>query len=244
MVAGPQSPPAQAAKLPEFDAVSVKLIDPDMRGTHSHERADPGRLLLTGTMHMFITRAYGITSGQLGGEPNWFKTHLYTVEAVTSTRASGEQMLLMLRGVLADRFQLRLRQEDRDLPVYALEVAPGGPKFKPLKPGEEPKDGNAPEGIFARSFTSMKDLLNSLNGVFGERLSLDRTVIDRTGLNGEYNIQLRTEIENQTDGLGNRTALFPNLAHDIQSELGLKLVPDHARMAYFVVERAAAPTPN
>ena len=250
MVAAPQSASqtashsSPAAAMPEFDAVSVKLIDPNMQGSHSHENNDPGRLTMTGTMHMFIVRAYGITSGQLGGEPDWFKNHLYSIEAVSSARASLDQMMLMLRGVLAGRFQLKLRQEDRDLPVYALEVAAGGPKFKELKPGEVPRDEPAPPEIFSRSFTSMEELMNALNGVNGGRLTVDRTVVDRTHLTGQYNIQLRTEIETQTDGFGSRTLQFPNLFHDMQSELGLKLVPDRVSMPYFVVEHAAAPTPN
>jgi uncharacterized protein (TIGR03435 family) len=239
--AGAQSP---AAATPEFDAVSVKLIDPNMRGSHSHENDNPGRLSVSGTMHMFVMRSYGITSGQLGGEPDWFKNHLYSIEAVTSARASLDQMMLMLRGVLASRFQLKLRQEDRDLPVFALEVAAGGLKFKELKPGEDPRDKPAPPDIFSRSFTSIEELMNALNGVNGGRLTVDRPVVDRTHLTGQYNIQLQTEIETQIDGFGSRTLQFPNLFHDIQSELGLKLVPDHVRMPYFVVEYAAAPTPN
>jgi len=152
--------------------------------------------------------------------------------------------MLMLRAVLADRFQLKLRLQDRDLPVYALEVAPGGPKFKALKPGEDPIDAPAPPDTFARSFTSITELMNALNGVNGGRLTVDRPVVDRTHLTGEYNIQLRTAIETQTDDFGGRTFEFPNLFHDMQSQLGLKLVPDHVTMPYFVIEHVAPPTPN
>jgi uncharacterized protein (TIGR03435 family) len=244
LVAAQQTSGAQTAATPEFDAVSVKLVDPNMRGFHSHERADPGRLSLTASMHSFILRAYNITSGQLGGEPDWFKTRSYSIEAVTATPADKNQMMRMLRRVLADRFDLKLRQEDRDLPVYVLEVAAGGPKFKELKPGEEPRDPPDSPGIFARSFNSLKDLVNSLNGVNGDRLAADRPVVDRTQLTGDYNIQLLTEIQAQTDDFGRRTVQLPNLFHDIQSQLGLKLVQDHARMPYFVVAQAAEPTPN
>jgi uncharacterized protein (TIGR03435 family) len=151
-------------------------------------------------------------------------------------------MMLMLRGLLADRFQLRLRQEDRDLPVYALEVSTGGPKFKELKPGEDPPDEKSPPGMVARSFHSIKALMNALNG--GGSLTQDRPVVDRTHLTGEYNIQLITEIEDQTDDLDRRTVQFPNLFHDMQAQLGLKMVLDHVKMPYFVVEHVAAPTPN
>jgi uncharacterized protein (TIGR03435 family) len=211
---------------------------------HSHDNGDPGRLAMSDSLHRLILRAYGILDGQLGGEPDWFKKHLYSIDAVTSAPAGQAQMMQMLRGVLADRFHLKLRQEDRDLPVYALEVAAGGPKFHELKPGEVPKHDPPPPGIFARSFTSIEDLMNLLNGVFGGGLSVDHPVVDRTHLTGKYNIQLRTAMESQTDDFGHRTVLFPDLAHDMQSELGLRLVPDRVKMAYFVVEQAAEPTPN
>jgi len=123
-------------------------------------------------------------------------------------------MMLMLRALLADRFQLRLRQEDRDLPIYALEVSAGGPKFKELKPGQDPADEKSPPGTVARSFASIKELMDALNG--GGSLTQDRPVVDRTHLTGDYNIQLITEIEAQTDDFGRRTVQFPNLFRDIQ----------------------------
>jgi uncharacterized protein (TIGR03435 family) len=222
----------------------VKLVDPDATGSHSSEHSNPGRLSMTGNLHRFIIRAYGITDGQLGGEPDWFKTRLYSIDAVTSAATGQDRMMLMLRGVLASRFQLKLRQEDRYLPVYVLEVAPGGPKFKELKPGEVPSDGPEPPGTFARSFTSVQNLMNSLNNAFGGRLSLDRPVVDRTYLTGNYNIQFRTEIETETGDAGRSTLQFPNLFSDMQSELGLKLGPARVKMPYFVVEKAEEPTPN
>jgi uncharacterized protein (TIGR03435 family) len=240
IVAAPQS----ASVLPKFDAVSIKLVDPDSGSDHSSEHDDPGRLTMTGSMHRFIVRAYGITDGQLGGEPDWFKTRLYSIVAVTSTPARPDQMMLMLRSILEDRFQLKLRQDFRDLPVYALEVAAGGPKFKELKPGEIPHHEPAPPGVFARSFSSPAELVRSLNNVFGGRLRVDRPVLDRTHLTGNYDMHLRTEMETHADPFGGRSLQFPNLFHDMQSELGLKLVPERAKMPCFIVEHAAAPTPN
>ncbi len=243
MVAAPQ---AASAPNPteKFDAVSVKLVDPNVQGEHSHERSDPKRLAMTGTLHWLIERSYGITDGQLGGEPGWFGTRLYSLEGVSSTPASSDQMMLMLRAALADRFQLKLRQEDRDTPVFALEVAAGGPKFRELKPGEVLHDSNGAPDTFTRSFSSPKDLITVLNGVFGGILKLERPIIDRTQLAGRYDIHLETAIEIQTDDFGKRTQQLPNLSRDIQSQLGLRLVPDRVKMPYFVVEQAEAPSPN
>jgi bla regulator protein blaR1 len=232
------------AGTPKFDAVSVKRISPQPPGSHSSEKTNLGRLLMTGNMHRFIVRAYGVTDAQLGGEPEWFRAELYSIEAVTSARASVDQMMLMLRDVLAERFKLKLRQEYRDLSVFTLEVAVGGPKFRELMPGENPPHLPEPPGTLAKGFTSVKSLVDSLNGVFGGRLTLDRPVVDRTGLRAQYDIQLRTELETQSDDFGRTTLLFPNLLRDMQSELGLKLVPERVKMPYLVVENAEAPTPN
>ena len=54
-----------------------------------------------------------------------------------------------------------------------------------------------------------------------------------------YNIYLRTAIETHTDDFGNRTRQFPDLARDLQSELGLKLVSERAAMLCYVVIQSA-----
>jgi uncharacterized protein (TIGR03435 family) len=238
MVAAPQA----ATATPEFDAVSVKLLDGNMTGSHSQSQRDPKRMTLRETTHSLIIRAYDITTGQLGGEPDWFKSSLYSIEAVSAAPASQDQMMSMLRSLLADRFQLKLRQEDRELPVYVLEVAAGGPKFKALKPGQVQKDAKEAPGTLARSFTTMKELMKALNN--GGRLTQDRPVVDRTNLTGDYDIRLVTEIETETDRSGNRTAQIPNLLRDIQTQLGLRIVSRRVKMPYFVVEHAAVPAPN
>lgn len=242
VVAAPQSstPPA-----PQFEAASVKLLDPDTGEQHSTEHNDPIRLTMTGNLHRFLIRAYGITDGQLGEEPAWFRSHLYSIDAVAAAPSNHQQLLVMLRGVLADRFQLKLRQEDRDLPAYTLEVAPGGPKFKELKPGEAPhRDPDTPAGVYARTFTTMSQLVNTLNNVFGGIMAVDRPVVDRTRLTGRYDMQLQTAMEIQSDDAGRRTRQFPDLFHDMQSQLGLKLVAGRVKMPYYIIEGASEPRPN
>ena len=240
MVAAPQIRDSAAS---EFNAVSVKLIDRETGEQHSHETGDPGRLKMGGNLHRFIIRAYGITDGQIGGEPEWFKRYLYEIEAVSSGPATLNQKMTMLRAALADRFQLRLRREERDVMVYALEVAPKGPKFRELKPGEKLNHDSAPAGIYDRYFRSMEELTNALNRVFGGPRMVDRTVVDRTNLTREYNAHLRTVRQSEKDESGSSVP-FPDLFHDMQSQMGLKLATIKAKMLYYVVEHAAPATPN
>jgi len=60
----------------------------------------------------------------------------YNIDAKGNGNASREQTFLMLRSLLEDRFQLKLRRETRELPVYTLTVAKNGPKLP------QPKDGS------------------------------------------------------------------------------------------------------
>jgi uncharacterized protein (TIGR03435 family) len=210
---------------------------------HAHEHNDPGRLRISGNLHRFIIRAYGITDAQIGGEPEWFKSNLYEIEAVSARPTTLPQQMLMLRGALADRFQLKLRHSTRNLPVYALEVAPSGPKFRELKPGEEISDTSSTPGMYERYFVSMEQLTNSLNQVFGGPRMVDRIVVDRTNLTGKYNAHLRTARQSEKDDSG-ATTPFPDLSHDLQSQMGLKLVATKVEMPYYVVEHAVLPRPN
>jgi uncharacterized protein (TIGR03435 family) len=227
----------------QFEAASVKLVDANMRGSHTHSQSDPRRLSFSGTMHVFVMHAYGITKDQLAGEPPWFKTQLYSIEAVTTTPASEDEMKPMLRNLLADRFQLKLREEQREQPVFLLQVDRNGPKFPKLT-GRQPPEKNTPPGVTARSFTTIEDLVRALNGASGGVFTLDRKVVDQTNLTGSYDIQIVTDVERQTGPDGQLNPQFPNLLHDLQSQLGLKLVASRENLPYFTVEHSTQPGPN
>ena len=243
MIASPVSA-QQGAAGPEFDAVSVKLVDPNVRGVHSNKKMDPGRISLTGSMHTFLMQAYQLTSPlQLAGEPEWFQTRSYAIEAVTAGPAEPEQMMLMLRRVLADRFQLKMRQEDRELPVYALEVAAGGPKFKELKPRGRAEGRAGVAGSFHEKLRLDEGLAEHVEcGAWREALG-GPSRGGRDAAHGPVRYALADGDDNAAEG--DRKAFeFPSLFEDMQSQLGLRLVPGRAKMAYYVVEHAAEPTAN
>lgn len=240
-----QTVAAQQA-LPQFAAVSVKA-DPPQQGTHSDSRADAQHLTMSASLHRIIIQAYGISERQLEGEPGWFNSNHYTINAVTAAPTNPAQMMLMLRATLADRFQLKLRQDTRKASGYILEVAPGGAKFKPLQPGAEPpqpgKGSDHDPGVFVNNYDSIVGLVDALNDVYGGRLSVDRPVVDGTKLVGRYDLHLRTAVVREENDFGVRFR-FPNLFHDLESELGLRLVASPVPVTYFIVQHAVPPTPN
>jgi uncharacterized protein (TIGR03435 family) len=72
------------------------------------------------TAQMLILRAYRIQPSQLIGAPDWAATERFDVVAMAAAGTPQEQMPLMVRALLADRFKLAVHQESRDLPIYAL----------------------------------------------------------------------------------------------------------------------------
>ncbi len=243
LVAAPQTPAAVAGPTPAFEAVAIKLVDPANQGEHWHENPRGSHLSIAGTMHGFILRFYGIRETQLINEPGWFSSRLYSIEAAANVPMREKDYLPLLRGVLADRFKLRLGDATRELPVYFLEVGSHGVKFPELKAGEAPPKFPKPaDGIFGRTFTSVEDFVNQTNGRFGGFAFIDRPVIDRTGLTKRYVMRLETERE-RTDASGQRQN-FPDFLSDLQSQLGLRLVAGHAPLHVFTVEHAEEPSPN
>jgi uncharacterized protein (TIGR03435 family) len=117
---------------PEFEVASVKQLDqsvppgrPDLSfvGTSGKPAGIAGnRVTLTGTLHTIIATAYGIKTYQIAGAPPWANTLRYTITAKTpgDTVPTQEQVRPMLQSLLADRFQLKLHSDTKELPVYHL----------------------------------------------------------------------------------------------------------------------------
>ncbi|HEY7854802.1 MAG TPA: M56 family metallopeptidase [Terriglobales bacterium] len=226
-----------------FEAASVKPLG-STNGVHISEHSDPQRLRFSGSLHDFIMQAYDIGSpDQLTGEPRWFKSELFAIEATSAHATSEAEKMVMLRTLLADRFQLRLNTEQREMPSYDLTVAPGGPKFHALT-GNTPPDPEQQPGMIVRQLTDIPQLVNMLNNRYGGPLQLDRPVVDRTGLTGRYDMLFRTELVVAGDGTPLRNATTPNLFHDLESELGLRLVRGRDSFASFVVVSASRPGPD
>ena len=137
--------------------------------------------------------AYSVKRFQISGLPAWGDTgtDVYDVEAtIGGDRAPTlDEARVMLQTLLAERFQLKIHRETRELPVYALVVAKNGPKLKPSDtpctfpppPNGESGRGGAPKGG-ARPPRALS-LLDSW-ALMSERLSgrVDRPVIDKSGL--------------------------------------------------------------
>ena len=131
--------PAPAAAPQGFDVASIKPSNPNPTGPLG---ATPmilpalGRLTAQNvTLRMLVMTAYDKQPFQIVGGPSWQNSNKFDINAkATDASATLDQMRVMLRGLLADRFALKAHTETRDVPTYALMLARGdgklGPKMK------------------------------------------------------------------------------------------------------------------
>lgn len=123
-----------------FDVASVKRMPPPVGGVRSSMDLKPGRLTCSNVnLRKLIVQAYSVKDFQLSG-PDWLNSEIYDIAATMPPGTSTDQVLLMMQRLLADRFQLVLHHETREVPMYALVVGKGGLKIQ--------------EGEFGRSSTS------------------------------------------------------------------------------------------
>ena len=139
-----------------------------------------------------ILRAYGVKPYQISG-PDWIQDNRYDVVATAGKAVGVPEVQRMLGPLLAERFHLAFHRETRELPVFALVVAKGGPKFK--EPGDGGESTIRPDGEGGLSFKniSMDDLADWLN-----LPSMGRPVIDRTRLPGSFSF--RANLFNLAEG--------------------------------------------
>ena len=188
-----------------------------------------------------ITYAYGIKDYELLGQPSWADAERYDVSA----KAEGDLALTrelampMMRALLADRCQLKVHREMREMPVYALVVPKNGPKFKESGPDAQSllTLGSQGKGLV---MTVTKGNMAQLANQISKRNGVDRPVIDETGLSGGYDYKL----EWGDYGAANADADVVSIFTAIQDQLGLKLEPAKAPIEVLIVDFATKPSEN
>jgi len=131
--------PAAAAAAQNFEVASIKPSNPNPTGPLG---AIPmvlpalGRLTAQNvTLRMLVMTAYNRQPFEIVGGPAWWNQNKYDITAKAEDgTAKLDDMRLMIRGLLADRFKLKAHTETREVPTYALVLARGdgklGPKMK------------------------------------------------------------------------------------------------------------------
>lgn len=222
-----------------FDAAAIKLSQHPV-GKDFNNQLSIGGMGLRGsniTLKRLIVEAYGLQPHQVSGGPNWLDSNEYEIEARSDQVVTKEQLRLMLRKLLAERFRLATHKDSKELRVFELVVDKNGPKIHPVKETEAP-----PAAGFPNFHGSLQQFANVLSvqlsipvmddpGKPGMASEGPVPVIDKTGLTGTYDFRAEVRPETGADMI----TLWQRV---LQDQLGLKLENRKSKIDILVVDRA------
>jgi uncharacterized protein (TIGR03435 family) len=200
-----------AAPPTEFEVADVKPTAPDFKGMRFNIQPG-GRVNLGGvTLRFLMEQAWNVRGDMLVGAPKWLDTERFDIvaKAPTITSASGagsgqqidiDAIWLMFRALLADRFQLKVHNEER--PVAAYTLVSVKPKLKKADPASRTRfqEGPAPDAKDPRNtnpaLSRLVTVQNMTMAQFAEQLQriapgyIQSPVLDATGLEGAWDFAL------------------------------------------------------
>jgi uncharacterized protein (TIGR03435 family) len=209
-----------------------------------------GRVRATNsTLRQLINVAYGVPDFRITGNTGWMNTDRFDIDAKAVGDPPRDQLLLMLQSLLADRFKLEVHRETRELPTYDLLLAKGGPKLKEAKCVGQPSPQN-PCGAFSGSaghFFARAAKISQLTLFLSTHES--RVVVDKTGLTGEYDMDLTWTPVDPPLGPGDVGQAppdpnAPSIFTALQEQLGLRAEPSKGPVEILVIDSAEKPTGN
>jgi uncharacterized protein (TIGR03435 family) len=244
LMAAQTSAQSQGVPAPQFEVASIKPASPSApqhgRLTRMEALIETGPGLITArnaTLKELVEGAYSLEKYQVIGGPEWVDSVRFEVQGKAAGAASRQQLLLMLRPLLAERFRLAFHSDTKELMVYALVVAKGA-KLKMYQGAE-----GAPLGVnrLGRN-VSMADFAKYLT-----RLGNDLPVIDKTGLTGKYDLDLDMNkiiaAAGADSGNPSISSVFQATVDAIEG-LGLRLVRTKDPVEALVLDHAERPSPN
>ena len=207
------------------------------------------------TLRFLIKIAYDVTDDQIVGGPAWLSSKRFDVQGKPAAPIAGDPqnmtkdeillfhapIRLRLQRLLADRFQLELRKESKDMPIFALVTGKNGPDSKKLKPGSS--TGN-PDITFAHGILQAKRVDMPTLAHFLSEGQVGRPVVDMSGLTGKYDFRLEWTPDPSQDPLSTNTQTDSggiSIFTALQQQLGMKLDARTSPADTVVVARAEMP---
>jgi len=238
---------AVSAQTPAFDVVSIKANKSGSQSTSVG--GAPGRFTaVNATPLMLVQNAYSQQTFHIFGVRGWMESERYDVSATFAPPATFEQRQAMIRKMLVDRFNFVAHIEMREMPAYLLTLARAdrklGPRIHPWDvdckavwssqitpppssvPGIPPCGGRGGGGLYAQSGVDIGGFAHYLASHLGA------TVIDQTGLKGQWEIHLQWNAGTpRFDGA--QPEEFGSLFTSLPEQLGLRL--DARRVPAYMV---------
>lgn len=256
----PPPKPMAADADPDFDVATIKPNNSN--ATSMQALVIRGRNFLTRASSLadLISFAYQVQVKQIVNAPEWYDKDRYDIDAVPEQEGvpNPEQLRIMIRKLLTDRFKLAFHHDHREMSAYVLTVGKEGNKLKPTQlSGQLPGLGLGPAtgGITLRVRNAK---ISDFTG-FLQILVLDRPVVDKTSLPARYDFDCTFSPDdsqfnghppqfpkpnNDSAPTDAATTVAPSLYDAMQQELGLKLAAEKTAVDVIVIDHAEKPSAN
>jgi uncharacterized protein (TIGR03435 family) len=207
--------------------------------------------LTQATMIDLIATAYGVDAANVQGGPTWLERDRYDIRAKVPPKTTPDDIKLMLRALLANRFHLVVRTGTSPMPSYILSVGSGKPKMTesagtgegscvPLPPPQNPPPGTPSYITVNCKSLTMAALAETLHNFAGGYLN--QPVIDETKLAGAWDFTIKWTDRSQLDKQGaDGISIFAAVEKQLGLKLELKTAP---RPVFQVASVDETPTPN
>jgi uncharacterized protein (TIGR03435 family) len=225
---------------PGFLVATIKPSSPDATGGWAFPGEGRHVSCVNATVVDILSVAYAIQVKQIVGGPKWLSEDRYDISGIPDVAGvpSLVQIREMYRKLLAERFHLVLHREVREMPIYALTVAKGGPVLKIADPNENLNTGNSGSGgQRTLRFTNM----SMSNFALNMNLYEDRPVIDQTSLTGRYDFTLTWTYDISRE---NAPDAPPSLFTAIKEQLGLRMDAVKGPAEVSVIDHVERPSEN
>ncbi len=231
-------PWAVAQTVKAFEVISIKP-DKDSHGLDAGTQ--PGGRYYTARnvpAQFLVTEAFGVKDFQVVGAPKWLNDERYDITRRRPTLRSSSIRINsrpLLQAMLVDRFRLKFHTEVKEFPAYSRVLGKSGPKFEAensiLTSSSFSVSSNKGRATMTGRKISMSELASHLTDMAG------RTVIDNTGLKGDFDVKLDWTPSEAVDDV------LPTIFIAVQEQLGLKLNPvKRAPVQVIVIESMEKPS--
>lgn len=241
------------APRPSFEVASVKPHGNSADTNMSINFAPGGQLNCTNvSLRLMILYAYELSDYQVVNAPGWADTERYDIVAKPSPEDAGHEPpqysnasqtlnRQRTRVLLEERFGLKTHQEQREMSVYSLIVAKGGPKLHPTE-----STAPLPQMSWNQTRVICKKVSMERFAKVLLASNMNRYVIDNTGLTGEYDFRMdfRPDEPAHKEGELATAPTGPNFTQALEEQLGLKLVTAKGPVPFLAIDHAERPSAN
>jgi uncharacterized protein (TIGR03435 family) len=239
-------PPMSSTADPAFEVATIKPSPPDATG-YSFSLRTRDFAAKNRTVQDLIEFAYQVRDRQISGAPSWMTETRFDIAGKPDADGlpSLDQYRLMIKKLLASRFQLRMHIVQQTFPVYAITRGENAPRL----PHSDPEFDAG--GIYVKESPDGGQMMAHYVGfsmpMFADNLMgfiQDRQIVDETGMTGHFEFTITISASVLQGGPAGPDDNRADAVRPAIQSSGFKLVPKKEPLDVIVIDHLEKPSAN